>query len=450
MNLLLKYFPTNKKFLFLSVVFFILIASNTILKELQSSVFITIVGVTYVPYAKILSVFIMIPFVLLYSYLVDKLNNFDLLKTVLCFFGITGILFSFLLGFSNIGLYNTTPDVTRFLGWLFYWYIDGFPPFIVSAFWAFTNSLHTTSEAKENYSFLVASSKVGGMVGAAYGYIMTTGYIAKNLSEIEKTQTLTLCAGALLLFAAVTINRYQKNITIIKSYLKPNIIDKKNIKCKTKTDMLEGLKLLIKKPYTLGIFGTIFCFEVINQVLNYQRLLFNSSHSSNINSLNAMLYGQVFFTHFCGFFISIIGTTILLRIFGVKKSLIIMPLLILALISGFTITNSSTALMIAYVGVHVVNYAVGGPLRESLYIITSRDIQYKVKVWLDSVGVRISKITGQQVNIISGTVQKLIGSSFNNYFISVLFSSIIAIWILIAYLLGRKYGECKKENKIIE
>lgn len=450
MNLLLRCLPTNKKFLFLSVIFFILIASNTILKELQSSVFITIVGVTYVPYAKTLSVFIMIPFVLLYSYLVDKLNNFDLLKTVLYFFGITGIVFSFFLGLDKIGLYNTNPDITRLLGWLFYWYIDGFPPFIVSAFWAFTNSIHTTSEAKENYSFLVASSKVGGMVGAAYGYVMTTGYIAKNLSEIEKTQSLTLCAGGLLLFAAFIISKCQKNILIIKSDLNSNLGNEKNMKSKTKTGILEGLKLLIKKPYTLGIFGTIFCFEVINQVLNYQRLLFNSSHSSSIDSLNAMLYSQVFFTHFCGFFLSIIGTTILLRVFGVKKSLIIMPLLILALISGFTITNSSTALMIAYVGVHVVNYAVGGPLRESLYIITSRDIQYKVKVWLDSVGVRISKITGQQVNIISGTIHKLIGSSFNNYFISILFSAIIAIWIVIAYLLGKKYGECKKENKIIE
>lgn len=442
---LLKYFPTNKKFLFLSIIFFILIASNTILKELQSSVFITMVGVTYVPYAKTLSVFIMIPFVLLYSYLVDKLDNFDLLKTVLCFFGITGIIFSFFFGLNEIGLYNKTPSVTRFLGWLFYWYIDGFPPFIVSAFWAFTNSVHTPSEAKENYSFLVASSKVGGMVGAAYGYVMTTGYIAKTMSEIEKTQSLTLCAGILLLLAAFIINSSKKRISVVNLNRKTE-----TKKSTTKTGIFEGLKLLIKKPYTLGIFGTLFCFEVINQVLNYQRLLFNSIHSSDIDSLNAMLYSQVFFTHFCGFFLSIIGTTILLRVFGVKKSLIIMPLLVLSLIAGFTITNSSTALMIAYVGVHVINYAVGGPLRESLYIITSRDIQYKVKVWLDSVGVRISKITGQQVNIISGAIHKFLGSSCNNYFITILFSSIIAFWIVIAYFLGKKYGECKDNNKIIE
>ena len=49
------------KYTLLSCAFFFLIAGYTVAKELKDSVFVTIVGRTYIPQAKILALLVLIP-----------------------------------------------------------------------------------------------------------------------------------------------------------------------------------------------------------------------------------------------------------------------------------------------------------------------------------------------------------------------------------------------------
>ena len=430
--------------------FFLIIGSMTIFKELQSSIFIRLVGVEFVPIAKTLSVFLMIPFVLIYSYFVDKLTNTMLLSRILLFFGLFGVIFGVFLGTDRFGIYNQEMSPFRVLGWLFYWYIDAFPPFIVSTFWAFTNSLHTPDEAKKNYSFLVSSSKMGGMFGASIGYLITSGYISSSFSGEFKTLLLIFCGSFFLLLGSLVVFSTRKKPNFLP-VLNSNLAAKEAKKSeKKKTGIFEGLFLLFKKPYTLGIFATVLSFEVVNQVVNYQRLLFNSEKSSSIDSLNSMLYYQAFFPHFCGFFISIIGTTYLFRVLGIRKTLILVPLLIFMIVLWFMISPTGLSITVAYTGVHAICYAIVGPLRENLYVITSRDIQFKVKAWIDSVGMRISKTTGQQINLLSGLIHKIYGAAVSSHFTAGIFGLIIVMWIFVAYKLGNKYTACVRDKQVIE
>lgn len=420
------------------------------MKELQSSVFMTMVGVEYVPIAKALSFIIVIPVVFFYSYCVDKYTNRVLLGYSLLLVGLLGAVFTIICGHETIGLYNKCKNTMRITGWLFYWYIDAFFPLFVSTFWAFTNSLHNTDEAKKSYSFFVTSSKLGGMCAALLGYFFSKSFVF-NITDVTRTQSLMSVSVFCIVLSGILVLCFGSQKQLLKPLDVSNLPQKKYNKKDKKIDVLDGLKILIRKPYTLGIFATVFCFEIVNQIINYQRLIFNDvAAASNLGDLNSMLFGQIFFTHACGLVISIIGTTFFLNVLGIRKSLVLVPVFIFALVMGFLITKSARELMIAYTGVHVLSYALAYPLRENLYVITSRDIKFKVKAWIDSIGAKSAKLSGQGVNKFLVDIGAKYGINAFNHWTAAIFVVIIAVWIFVAVLLGKKYHSSVQKGEIIE
>ena len=130
--------------------------------------------------------------------------------------------------------------------------------------------------------------------------------------------------------------------------------------------------------------------------------------------------------------------------------LVLVPVFIFALVMGFLITKSARELMIAYTGVHVLSYALAYPLRENLYVITSRDIKFKVKAWIDSIGAKNAKLSGQGVNKFLVDIGAKYGINAFNHWTAAIFVVIIAVWIFVAVLLGKKYHSSVQKGEIIE
>ena len=107
----------------MGVVFFFVVAAYTVAREFKDSVFMTIVGRTYIPDAKFASMFVLIPLILLYSKLVDKTRRYQLLCIYSTIYGVLGLVFTYFLG-TNIGIVNTVQDPHRIFGWLFYFFIE--------------------------------------------------------------------------------------------------------------------------------------------------------------------------------------------------------------------------------------------------------------------------------------------------------------------------------------
>ena len=61
------------KFFLLCVTFLLVIGSYTLIKELRDSIFVAIVGREYIPIARIIETFVLIPAIFFYAYLVDRL-----------------------------------------------------------------------------------------------------------------------------------------------------------------------------------------------------------------------------------------------------------------------------------------------------------------------------------------------------------------------------------------
>lgn len=429
----------SHKFFCLSLIFFSLIASYTIIKELQSSVFMRTVGKDYLPTAKIISFILMIPLVIFYSHLVNRLKNYQLLSVILLAYAFISFSLSAFIG-TEIGILNQEINPNRIFGWLFYFFVEGYPAFLISTFWAFSNSSNTPEEAENTYSFLVSSSKLGGMISAAFSYILTKNYICVNLLAHEKIQFLMIMSSVFLgigvLFALSMKDKYQKN-----GYAK-----KTNEK--SRTSLFEGFKLLNKK-YVFCIFLMLFCFEVINQVLNYQRLVYSDNSSGGIDALNAMLYQQVFIMQLIGFFVASFGTSFVIRFLGVKKSLFVVPIIVCILTTAFVVTQEAHMLVASYIITHVLSYAFIAPLRENLYVITSRDIQFKAKSWIESVGMKSSKMTGQVINVCSKSFSSTVSAAASHYFIAAVFAISLALWMYAANFLGKEYNRNIKDRSII-
>lgn len=447
----------NKRDLFkiflLSLAFFCVIGAYTILKELKDILFTQFVGSGYMGDVKFISMFMLIPATLLYAKLVDSMSRFKLLCVYSGLYGIVGLIIAYYLGDAQIGLPNFIASGDRWFGWFIYLFYEGAVPFVVSLFWSFSNSVTSPETAKKGYPLMIAASKLGGMftAGLAWMLLTPTGIIGNiGLTDVVIHQLLLILASIMLCLAPVIVYYLLKlgNQENLHGYEAVYKVEKKEKADGTdQTGMLSGLLIMFRQPYILAIFAMIFFYELLNVVISVQRLVILKSAAESFSGFSGAMFEQRLIIHVIGFFVSFFGTRILLKVLGERACLLLNPMFIGLLLVYFMIMRDANAVLIVYTGLGVLNYAFASPLRESLYIPTVKDIKYKSKSWIDSFGMKISKSVSSLFiksvkNVVPGTVM------FNVVYMS-FFSTVIALWILVAWWLGRRYCKAIEKNEVI-
>jgi ATP:ADP antiporter, AAA family len=446
------------KLLFLWLAFFFIIGSYTVIRELRDSIFAFIVGREYISYAKTITMFAFIPAIFLYSKLVDKMRRYYLLCAYSAFYAICGFLFAYFLGDSIIGIPNTSTSPDRIIGWLFYFFVEGFSPFVVSVFWAFLNSVSSPETAK-NYGFLVSGSKVGGMLASAsawYFLSRVTDAGKPFYSDTVNHQILIFISSLLLLCVPIVILWMMRRVPgrFLHGYEAVYQIEKEKVKQgEAETGVFAGLKMLIKYPYVLGIFGMVFFYEVVTTVLSVMRVGIAQDSTDSMSGTSAMLFAIIFVTHAIGFLISLIGTSALVRYFGEKRCLMLIPAtsglflayFMMSYTDLFAFCTNANALVIGYIGLKAINYAFSYPVRESLYIPTVKEIKFKSKSWIDAFGSKFGKTSGATFTMFANWAGQ---ASFFMVHVS-FFGLITLLWMATAYLLGRRFEQAVRNNEVI-
>jgi ATP:ADP antiporter, AAA family len=437
------------KFIWVAVVFCLIITAYTTCKEMKDIVFSEIVGADYVPNAKILSLFVLIPAVLFYSYLVSKVRRYQLLLFYALFYGVLGLVFAYFLGHPTIGIANADADPSRLMGWLFYFFIEGYSPFLVSVAWAFSNSVFTPEEAKGSYGLLVASSKVGGVLSAGFGWYLLQPWIP--LTSLAKQQILLVWPSVVILFVPVAVLYLMKRVSgnllhgYEAAYEYQKVVEKKH----KKVGMFSGLKLLIEQPYVLGIFSVIFFYEVVNAILSFLRIIYARSESIGIDEFGSKLFAMTMGYHFIGFFIALFGTNFLLRRLGERRCLVLMPVMVGILIVVFMMIGTFGAFMFAFIAIRAMNYGFFYPVRESLYIPTVKEVKFQSKAWIDAFGTKLAKGSGSKINIAARYIMSNFGLQALHMFQWAVFSVLIGCWTVVAVMLGKRYVAAIKNNEAI-
>lgn len=438
------------KVLLLSIIFFLVIGAYTVSRELKDAVFSTVVGSDrkFFAYAKIFSMFILIPAIFLHSRLVDVFRRHQLLYMYATAYALFGALFVYFLGHPTIGITNTVSSPDRLFGWLFYFFIEGYSPLVVSVFWAFSNSITPPKSAKNNYTLMIAGSKMGGISCAVVAWFLLTSGIYSdvvNLQLLLAASSVLLCFVPLFVYLLVTKVPHQD----LHGYEAGYQLEKERHRAQEPTSwmqsMLSGLILLFKYPYVMGIFGMTFFFELVSQALKVENIVFVKTVSRTISEFTAALLWQAILVHIVAFIVVMFGTRALIGLLGERRSLLVIPAATGLSVLAFVMRPSYATAVFAFVVTRSVNYAIAAPLRESLFIPTLKEIQFKSKSWIDGVGQKFAKTCASSFNMYTdGLIGPALLAAQTSFF-----SAIVFFWFLVAYFLGWRFERALKSNEVI-
>ena len=277
------------KVLLLSLSFFCIIGTYTVVRTLKDSLFMSIVGgKESLAVAKLWSMILLIPAILLFSKLVDVMRRAQLMTLYSVIYGVGGLVIGYFITHPTIGLPNTEQSVDRIFGWLLYFFMDGFNPFVVGLFWSFSHSITSPSAAKSNYPIMVAASKFGGVVATTFAcwWLRRIDPVTGQqlLSDAFNHQILFYMTSGLLLVVPVlialmiyfvpskTMHGYEAAYKFEKQHAKEEKQPAASWWDALKKN-LEGLTLMVKYPYVMGILGVVSFWEVVNVYVNIERVV---------------------------------------------------------------------------------------------------------------------------------------------------------------------------------
>lgn len=438
-----------KKFALLAIIFGFTIGVYWLLRPLKDAVFSKTVGADWIPFAKWLSLFIVIPLGMVYSKLVDAFPRHRVFYALSAIYATLALVFGFAFLHSDYGLTNLVVTVKesgelhsqhalqlgRALGWAWYVFVESFGSIMVVLFWAFAADTTTPEAAKRGFPIVAFGAQVGGILGPLLVETYAVSHGAGNLTLASAAGIMAI--GGMIWYFMRTIPADQ--LTGYQSK------DEKKSEKKPETGFMEGLRLMLEQPYLLGIFAVISIYEIINTILDFNfKYLANQQHADP-NALLEYLGTFGKYTNGVAFICILLGVNNIGRILGLRTALVVLPVFMLGIVSIlYTNATLQAAFWILVVG-KALNYALNQPTKEQLYIPTTKDAKYKAKAFIEMFGSRGSKATG---SLITASKKALTPETF--LLVSTLTSfGLIGIWIYTAIYLGNTHKKAVDNNQVV-
>lgn len=433
--------PHRIKLVLSCINFCAIIFAYSIIKAVKDSIFLSMVGSDYQPYAKQIviatSIFLFMP---IYSKLIATVQRKNISITFLLFYACFCTLLCLGVIHPTIGLANVVRSPWRILGWLSYVIFEFFNVAVLGTFWGLLNSISTPESSKNQYGILAIASRSAGITASIFG-LFVSHYFSKSISFplLLITSAIMLCVSALcvkLLFQLCP-----------EKYLTGYSTTHTDKKKKPSMGFISGLKTFVKTPYVLGIFILVCAIEIISTIMDYKmQCAIDCSSSFLANSILFKFFIYTLSFQILGLFLAIFATTNLPKKIGIRSSLLITPLAtLLCVFVGFGADGLLTAMLIQ-IAIRGFNYGFYEPVREMLFVPTSTEIQFSVKGWIDTFGKTASKAFGGMINI-AATYLYL---TTRNYFLFGVAGLICILWLTSAFLVGTKYQSTIANDELIE
>lgn len=440
-----------KKFLRMGLIFALMIGVYWTLRPLKDAIFIQLVGKFQLPYAKTISVIALLPLVMFYTKLLEKTSREKMLIILPTFYGISILCFSFLMmviqapaeeiaSRSLIYIY-----ITKSIGYFWYLFVESFGSLIIALFWAFAADTTEPTPAKKGFPLVVAIGQLGGII-----FPYSIGGLPHRLGF--STDALSIACLAPLILLVIPLVRYFLKTTpkhLLSSFHGKN---EKAEESHQEPGFLEGLKLLLKNRYLLGIFAVNFIYEVVVTIFDFNFKIAASAEYSGVALSNYLsIYGSS--VNIVSLLCLLLGISNITRFLGVKAALAAMPVIVGLALFGFMSLNSLSFLFVLMVGSKAINYALNGPALKQLYIPTTPDVKFKAQAWIETFGSRSSKQAGSFFNMSLAPLQTafgaLAGRSHYLMLSGILCFPLLALWLVIAIFLGNSFRKAIDEKTVI-
>jgi AAA family ATP:ADP antiporter len=438
-----------KKFALLAVIFGFTIGVYWLLRPLKDAVFIKTVGSINIPWAKWVSLAVVVPLGIFYSKLVDLFPRHRVFYALSAIYALLALVFGICFINPIIGLSNvetiTLPNgevmtqhallIGRMIGWAFYTYVESFGSIMVVLFWGFAADISTPEAAKRGFPLVAFGAQIGGILGP---------WLVKSQAKNLGAGTLTFVAAVGTAMIGLMIWYFMSNIATdqLKGYQSNDSHHKKS---EPKTGFMEGLRLMLAQPYLLSIFAVISLYEIINTILDFHFKYLAGKEHVDKDVLLAYLGEFGMYTNMVAFICILVGVNNIGRKLGLRTALVILPILMLGTV-GFLYASPTlgTAFWILVFG-KALNYALNQPTKEQLYIPTTKDAKYKAKAFIEMFGSRGSKAFGSAINMFRGWF----GAELFMIFSTGASVGLIIVWLYAALYLGNTYKKAVDENRVV-
>jgi AAA family ATP:ADP antiporter len=449
-----------KKFLLLGLIFALLIGIYWTLRPMKDALFQDIVGATYQPRAKWLSLVVIFPLVIIYSKLVERLPRHTLFYVLSVGYGLATLAIAWFMFDPVSGLANTHADASRVLGWVWYVFVESFGSLIIALFWAFATDITSADSAKRGFSLVILVGQIGGIIAP---YILTQ---LPKWYGISNAYVVLIC-GLLMFLIVPLVMLFMRSVP--KEQMQGFTEKGHKHQEEVEPGFLEGLKLMFSQPYLLGILGVITFYEIIVTVFDYY---FKTMADAQIldKAVKAAYLGQyAYYANFATLVCLLLGINNVQRRLGLTTSLALMPVIVGVAVLVFKFYTAMNILFWVMVASKAVNYALNSPSMKQLYIPTTKEVRYKSQAWIESFGSRGSKAAGSGLNDLHKNALRSNGPEWadkdfarthmfsdmdkGTYWhialSSYLFFGILALWFVVALYLGRTYQKAVDEQKVV-
>ncbi len=431
-----------KKFGILASIFFLVMGVYWMLKTMKDPIFDLHVGFGYQPRAKMASVVVVALVLFFYNKLVDLFKKPTVFYIVCFLYGAGFVTLSYFLANPHLIAAGDSSFVPgNIVGWVSYLTIESFGSTLPALFWAFVASTTTADSAKRGYPMIATCTQVGTIIGP---------WLVGSLGLVYGLPIFFTISGLLVFCVPFMITFFNRAVE-----QDPALEEKEG--SKPKTGFTEGLRLVLTKPYLMGVFAVATFYEFIGAVLDFQKgMLIAANYPSSLDGGA----GFAWFKSREGIAIGVIsllfalfGTSFFLRRLGLRFCLISFPatigVIVTTVFTLYFMGANPYQLMWVFFGAVVVikglNYTLNNPTREVLYIPTSRDVKFKAKGWIDAFGARLLKTFGSILteNLRYSAQTLLTIGTFSSL-------GLIGVWLFAATYVGTAFDGLQKENKIVE
>jgi AAA family ATP:ADP antiporter len=223
-------------------------------------------------------------------------------------------------------------------------------------------------------------------------------------------------------------------------------------KSKEEPGFLEGLRLLLKNRYLLGIFAANFIYEVVITIFDFNFKISASTEYSGVALSHYLsVYGSS--VNIVSLLCLLLGISNITRFLGIGVALAAMPVIVGAALLGFLSFHSLNFLFILMVGSKAINYALNGPALKQLYIPTTPDVKFKAQAWIETFGSRSSKQAGSIFNMSLAPLQTAFGGLAGKAHYLMLSGAIcfplLGLWFIVAIFLSRAFRKAIRNNTVV-
>jgi AAA family ATP:ADP antiporter len=423
----------QRKFTLLSVCLGFVVGVYWMFRACKEAIFFDLVGAKYLPKAKMITPVITFALLLLFGMVSSRVKKHRIFWVLAFFYGPLFTIIGFCLKFGvELRCACTSWIPGNIIGWIHFFAVESFGGLIISAvFWAFVASTTKTVSAKRGYPMITLGGQIGYLTGPA---IVTAFAVSVGNANL-------ILAGAFILFFLPFIMEFYARV--VPLYLCEG--EDYGRLHRGKTGPWEGLRLLVTKPFLIGIAVVATAYEAISSIIDFQFKTLGSIAYPISEELAAFNAFAAMSTALVSILLALGGTSFFVRVYGVKFCLLVYPVLLGVTIVLLWLSPGLFSFFVAMLVIKALSYTFNTPVKELLYLPTSEDVKMKAKGFIDGFGGKLMKASGSAVN--NWLVEDMASLLNHGCLISM---SIVGIWIVVAIFVGNSYNRLVDNKDIVE